>query len=128
MKKFNPLKPRKPLNAKRSLLERWIDVPVDLEVPSLREKVEGGVIKFGIRIPMAPGFTPLLECHTYDVKDRYRGEYAAYWFVKTGTTEGVQGETQPIKVKLLTAKEKDGVLYGLGHDVENFKYIIRKKK
>ena len=112
--------------SKKSLLEKWINIPAVLEVPSLKEKVEG-VIKFGIRIPIAPGYRALLECHTSNTKDRYRGEKADYWFVHQDKDRDNVTETHPIKIRLLTVQDKNGVLYGLGHDINDFKYIIRKK-
>ncbi len=99
----------------KSQLESWLNVPAIMETKKFGN-VEG-MIKYGIRIPIAPGTTPLKECKP-DSLEEFNGEPARYWFVNP---------KQTIKVKLKIQEQEEDHLKGLAWDTEYFSYTIRRK-
>lgn len=99
-------------------MQSWIDVPAILEVKSLNEKVNGQV-QYGVRIPMKPAQTPLVNCKLSST-DRIYGEKPGYWFINNDLA---------IKVKLYTKKvnNEKGTITGIGRDTSFFRYLIRRK-
>ena len=77
------------------------------------------MIKYGVRLPIRSGMTPLTECEVGS-KKKIEGESPAYWFVNYD---------QSVKVKLITKSinDKKEIISGIGRDSGIFKYIIRRK-
>lgn len=100
--------------AEQGRIEDWVSIPVILE--ALGKRVEG-TVKFGVRVPMKPGTTPLLECPV-ESRDLVNGQRPGYWFVN---------DDEAIKVELLSYKPQDETLSGLGQDREVFNYVIRRR-
>ena len=95
-------------------LENWLNVPAIMRI---RKDEFVGILKYGVRIPMKSSTTPLQE---YEVGSRERvyGVKPGYWFVS---------EDESIKVRLITAREKEDELKGIGRDSSFFKYSIRRR-
>lgn len=62
---------------KRDTLESWINVPTTIHTENIPVI---GKIKYGVRKPMAPDCTPLIECEL-DSKKMVKGQLPKYWFV-----------------------------------------------
>jgi len=109
-----------PYKSKKQRLNEWINVPAKLFAPELGRTIEG-TIKYGFRLPMKPGDTPLLELPT-NCRGRYEGQSPAYWFVS---------ENQDTKVRLLFlpfTKVSDDEIRGRGYDSGLAKIVIRRKR
>lgn len=99
---------------KQSKLESWVDIP---SVMRTKYGDFEGKLKYGIRIPIKPSTTPLIECEIGS-SERIDGERARYWFVNSDQT---------VKVKLIAQLVTDNLINGLGYDSKYFVYTIRKK-
>ena len=97
----------------KTTIDDWINVPALMETPF--KKFEG-VVKHGIRMPIAPATTPLKECPP-DAKEEINGEKPRYWFVDP---------QQTIKVRLLSHEVSEDNITGEAYDFERFKYTIRR--
>ncbi|MDD5192990.1 MAG: hypothetical protein PHF67_00215 [Candidatus Nanoarchaeia archaeon] len=96
-------------------IDNWLGVPAVLETEF--GNVDG-TVKFGIRIPLAPGTTPLQE-RSLDSIEMIRRERPDYWFVN---------RPQSIKVRLLTYERYDpDTIVGKAEDVTRFKYTLRRR-
>ena len=71
---------------KRQLLEGWVNSPATIQVQG--EKIDGR-IKYGVRVPMASAYRPLLECKPGSRKP-VNGESPLYWFVSDDETVKVR--------------------------------------
>ena len=109
--------------AKSRRVEDKMDLSKLINVPSvMRTKHEevNGVIKYGVRDPIAPGTEPLMECNP-ESKEKIsvsggKKTKPRFWFVDY---------SQGIKVRLLTSRTpEEGVIMGIGKGVEIFAYTI----
>ncbi len=94
-------------------LEAWLNVPAIMKT---REGNLEGTLKYGIREPIKPSTTPLVECEVGS-KEEIGEEQADYWFVN---------DDQSIKVRLVTYRIGDNILDGLARDTKTFRYMIRR--
>jgi len=95
-------------------LEDWINVPVIIKTTQGSAE---GMIKYGVRLPMRPGTTPLHECEL-DSREKVEGQKPGYWFVN---------DEKALKIKLFTHSVIGGTISGIGYDTCIIKYNITKK-
>jgi len=94
----------------RNKLEEWLDVPAIME--TCHGNIEG-TLKYGIKLPLKPGTTPLKECKIASTESIG----AHYWFVN---------ENQSIKIRLIRYETHDDKITGVGSDGVSFNYTIRR--
>lgn len=98
----------------KAKLEEWINIPSVMET---RHGTVEGTIKYGIRLPIKPATTPLMECELGS-RDKVSGEKAKYYFVN---------DEEALKIRLITKSVSDNAITGLAYDNTFFRYIIKKK-
>jgi hypothetical protein len=100
--------------AKANKLESWINVPSVMET---RYGTIEGAVKYGVRLPMRPGITPLHDCEPKS-NEKIEGETPGYWFINNDETT---------KVKLIAQLVSQDKIRGIGYDQRYFFYTICKK-